>query len=719
MKMKISTFLLLVTCILFYSGATAYDLNEHPRIFISKSQLPVLAKNAEGKLENEYRQIKALADRTVEQGLKRVTNRFSPPIALVCCGIIYLVERELGNDSGKYANAIKEYWGDGEVLNMEGDGFFGFHGMLYDWIYDALSDEERKIYGDQLGQWLRYYTDTPEITLRNGHWWYNQTWGPAHLNTPNTRDGITPKLFVALALKDAGTVHESDAKQFLDSWNTRVPAECIPAFDEMGGVWSESMGHGGYGPVVVIPWAFESWRTATGENLFSKFAPTGYLPEMTLWAVHTTVPFANHTAWIDDNNASPPRAFSRVAPILAARYKDPVAQAASEEGASEGWSRIPWEHFLFYNPKIKSSSPEKEKYELAYHFKGAGHIYMREKWNDPNSTWAFFGAGPFFAGHSRDDEGHFMISKKGYLVLRVGGMGHNDRDYYAGGSLAFNIVTIFDADEQFRRTEPGQKEGVKNENDGGMIRYLYSSNRRIDRAEIKSYHHNKNFTYAAADLSKAYSPHKVDEVTRQFFYLRGDKEFFIIFDRIGATKTSYPKHWFLHIPGEPKIDGKETILTPGHVFTYNGNTATWLSDPAGEKNVLSTGRARAFFTTLLPKNPVITKRGGEGHDMWGHPNEPTAQYNHSSKDNRRKLPIVPWRLEIEAPQGDKSTCFLNVIEIGEENENAMTGLELIEQDESYGVKINISGKPVEIMFSNKGNLSARVKMGNKKQQILN
>ena len=52
---------------------------------------------------------------------------------------------------------------------------------------------------------------------------------------------------------------------------------------------------------------------------------------------------------------------------------------------------------------------------------------MRSAWNDPNATWAFFGAGPKFAGHSRDDEGHFLIAKKGYLVLRAGGQGHNDR----------------------------------------------------------------------------------------------------------------------------------------------------------------------------------------------------------------------------------------------------------------------------------------------------
>jgi hypothetical protein len=91
---------------------------------------------------------------------------------------------------------------------------------------------------------------------------------------------------------------------------------------------------------------------------------------------------------------------------------------------------------------------------------------MRSSWNDPDATWAFFGCGPQYAGHSRDDEGHFLICKRGALVSRQGGQGHNDSDYYAGGSLIFNIVTIFDPNEKFRRDRG-------NENDGGLLRHVY------------------------------------------------------------------------------------------------------------------------------------------------------------------------------------------------------------------------------------------------------
>jgi len=438
---------------------------------------------------------------------------------------------------------------------------------------------------------------------------------------------------------------------------------------------------------------------------------------MTRWAVYLTVPFADHTAWIDDNRARNLGTFARVAPILAARYRDPVANWISDKSASKGWNSIPWNRFLSYDPSVKPASPAQENYPLAYHFTGAGHVYMRSAWDDPDATWAFFGAGPKFAGHSRDDEGHFLIARKGWLALRAGGPGHNDWDYYAGGSLAFNIVTIYNPDEQFRRVKPGDPNGVKNENDGGMIRYVYSAHTRDDRAEIVAYDHGPEYTYAAADLSLGYSHEKVREVTRQFFYLRGEREFFIVFDRIRATSEKFPRHFFLHMPSEPSVSGEENVIVPGHVFSYTGNTATWLSDPAGEEGLLSSGKSRAFMTTLLPEGAAITKRGGKGHEFWGHPDEPTAQYNHTGRQSHLP-PIVPWRLEVESPGKTLHDFFLHVIEIGDESQSSATKVSLLDQGVYQGARLEIAGRPVEVLFATEGILTARVRIGDQEEKVL-
>jgi len=712
----------------FQAAGRAFEIGEHPRIFINKQSLSELAARAggEGMLADDYALIKAEADYFVQKkALKKPTSQWHPPYDMISAALAYLVERELGNENAEaYARAVVDVWGTGIILSNLGNQHFGNYAIIYDWIYDAMTEEERQKFGKYLGGWLYWYTNTPEITLKWGGWLYNQTWGPAHLNVGNTRDGITPKLFVALALYGAGTDHDEAATRFLDSWEQRIPPECIPRFDQIGGVWSESFGHGSYGPTKVIPWAFEAWRSATGQNWFELGSPTTYLKEMNKWAVHLTVPFDNKTAPIDDNSGGDlSEAWITVGPILGARYSDPVANYVSsgyERARQSGsWYYVPFHRFAIYDPGVESRTPGQVGWPTARLFTGAGHVYMRSKWDDPEATWAFFGAGPWYANHSRDDEGHFLIAKKGWLVLRAGGQGHNDNEYYSGGSLVYNIVTIFDPKENFARLSPGEDRlasgGTKNERDGGMIRLVYSGDHQTvkQRGHITAFKHGRRYTYAAADLSAAYRRSKVSEVTRQFLYLRGSREFFLIFDRIDATSAEFPKTWFLHMPGEPEVAGTETVLTAGHVYSYtDADAVTWLSDPAGSGSVLSTGRSRAFLKTVLPPAAVVTKRGGEGHQFWGHPHEPTARYNHEGSRSSR-TPIVPWRLEVEAPLGATRDYFLHVLEIGEEDDSEMSEVTLIEQDTTLaGVRIvPASGSAVEVLFSRRGKMTAQVKFG--------
>lgn len=181
---------------------TAYELKPHPRIFVAPNGAKILAARAAGPLRSTYDEIKTPASRAVAEGIQK--PRADTPQELMSLGICYLVERESGRDGKAHAGAVKAFWGDGAILSRAPNGPFGYYAIVYDWIFDSLSPDERVRYGNALGQWLRWYTDTPEITLRNGGWWYNQTWGPAHLGTRNTRDGITPKLMVALAIARRG-----------------------------------------------------------------------------------------------------------------------------------------------------------------------------------------------------------------------------------------------------------------------------------------------------------------------------------------------------------------------------------------------------------------------------------------------------------------------------------------------------------------------------------
>jgi len=724
--MKNTAFLIVTILLLAKSLVAEYQLGPHPRIFLTPARVTRLAEQVRqpGRAADDYALVKAEADRLVSQkALRNLNSVWHLQTDMFCACLAYLVERELGNDSAAvYARAVLEVWGDGLVLSNLGKGQFGNFALAYDWLYDAMTAEQRKRYGDYLSGWLTYYTVTPEIVLQYGGWLYNKTWGPFHLGTQDARDAITAKLFVALAINGAGTVGEEQSRRFLDSWERRIPADCIPVFDMAGGAWPESMGHGSYGPTKTVPWAFEAWRTATGQDWFGLGAPNSFLKEMNRWAVYLTVPFTDLPAYIDDNTdpAVLPTEWEWTAPILGARYRDPVANYISRRLDTDYWYRVPWLRLIAYDDSISSKSPGQAGWPTARLFGGAGHVYLRSRWDDPDATWAFFGAGPWYADHSRDDEGHFLIAKKGWLVLRSGGAGHNDNDYYAGGSLAFNLVTVFDPAEQFRRTDPGAEAvaagATRNERDGGLIRHVYEGppDQKKERGHITAYKHGSSYTYAAADLTDGYDRSKVAQITRQFLYLRRPAEFFVVFDRVEAVNPDLAKHWFLHVPSEPAVAGAGSEVVAGHVYTSdNPGYLTWVSSPAGDDNLMLTqGRSRAFLTSLLPRGSRLTRRGGEGHDYWGHPEEPSAQYNHTGSQSQRP-PVAPWRIEVQAAKGHRRDYFLHVFEITDEAVLERSAVSLVEPDSQHaGVEIRTKdGGLAEVIFSLEGEMSARVKFG--------
>lgn len=692
------------------SGDESFEISKtHPRILINSETLKELAKNCIGPLAKEYAELKSNADRAVKTGqIKYIDNKWATPTDLLACGMVYLIERENGNpNAAKYAQPVIKCWGDGSRISNKENSAFGYHALAYDWIFDALTEEQRKQFGDALGGWLTWYTDKAEITLRGGHWEYNQTWGVNVMNVMHARDAIVQKLFISLAITGAGTSHEKKAQQFLNSWNTRIPRDCIPAFDAMGGSWAESHGHGGYGPIAVIPWSFEAWHTATGKNWFELGEPSTYLKEMSRWLTYLRVPHTGRHAFIDDGGGSVWSGFHASAPVVAKSLNDPLAQAVTNGAFAAGrykggsiWQR------LLVNPNLAEKTPKEMKLPLGYLLQGAGHVFMRSHWDDPNATWAFFGAGRHVAGHQHDDEGHFLIARQGGLVTKGGGKGAgNDSDHYWGGSLAFNLLTIFDPDEKFRRNK-------KNENDGGFQRLVYN-NSKVERGRIVAFQHNQEFTYAAADITKAYSSNKAKEVTRQFIYLRnsqrGGDEYFVVFDRVHSANPDFAKHFILHMPEEPQVSGEAKEIVPGHVYEHTGESlvSTWVSMPqdSGEKlPVLSTGKSRMFLKTVLPEQNVITKRGGNGHKNWGHPLEPTAQYDHHNA-GRDQGPVSNWRLEVAAPKA-KRNFFLHVFQITHEGAKEMANVKLIEKERFVAISVDNTWK---VAFAKTGILSGKIK----------
>ena len=655
----------------------------HPRVTITPQLVREMAVKVGGSFADEYR----IMTETARLGPRGMDSQWGVPGAFMEAGLAWLIERELGRDGRPYAEKVLELWRQPAFQKAGLGRHFGWQGLLFDWLYDAMTPGERTRFGALLAEWVATWWNDGTVNIPRDGWWYNQHWGPDHLDEPHNRVALTSKLFISAAVLENAGRFDGAVRRNLATFRERFLADGLPALEEMGGVWSESTGHGSYGPLLTAPLGLQAAATALGLDSWQASGPHGFAREFIPAAVYTLMPHNLKMAWIDDSGSGYPTQQCRCAPLFALHYRDGVARWLSDLALARHWLRSSrtghdevWERIAWLPADVPAVSPHKAGWPLAFHFRGAGHVYMLGAWDDPNATWAFFGAGPSYAGHSRDDEGHFLICKRGQLVNRSGGQGSNDDCYYTGGSLVYNIVTVYHPDERVRRGEHN---------------------------DATAQHHDAK-----------------RQVTRQFLYLRGEVECFVIFDRVESTAAELPKIWFLHLPTEPVIAGAAEVKVPEHVIAYEGDTASWVSGLAGDTGHLSSGTSYARLQTLAPTPARLTKRGGAGHDFWGHPCNPEAQYNHTldsqgaDQESYRRPPYSPWRLEVEPTTQRERDYFLNVLFVGGDGGDGISArAQRIDQADRIGARIPLGERTATVWFDLAGPCGATLTIAHGKETL--
>jgi hypothetical protein len=662
----------------------------HPRIFLTKEEIPALVERCKpgGPVAEEYAAIKQLIDSAIVE--KRAVNGAGLPS--LC--IVYQVEKARGADARKYVDYLtKGLWGTdgkgggsslqpGRQWYPEGtgtilDGFMGGNGcwfawdaMTYDWFFDALTPDERSLYGDLIGRWLHSFMglkpeQPAEITLQWGNYIYNQTWAPcegAGWGNYYGRDGVGSKTLVALAISGAGTKYEDAARQWLTSYGTKVPTEFIPYVEKMGGAWPEGPGHGS-AACQSMTLSLAAWRSATGQDLLADFREGG-LRELAWWPLLAAMPHNRSWAHINDTGAGMVDRIAgftaRVAPLLARTYHQPEAQWMAFNYTTSAEQRG-WPFVLWYDPQVPTAKPA--ELPLAHLFKGTGETYMVSDWSGPDATWAYFVSGPQFIGYESDEDGSFQMYKGGGLAMRGG------TDRYTGTrSPSMNTVLIYN---------PEEKVGARERNDGGTLPGAGSPPAPEPRGSIVAYEHRPEYTYACADLTKAYSPTKVASYSRQLLYLRSEPECFVVYDRVASTKPEFPKVWLLHLMNEPVLyagDAPAAKGSTGEGFATSADAdraiaSTFTPDSNPEKNgrgmFLSSGFGALLCQTLLPEKPRLTKRGGPGFDNWGCPYNPADSKNFGpaqpTGEGSALLDRSWWRLEVEPSESSAGTEFLHIL----------------------------------------------------------
>jgi hypothetical protein len=194
------------------------------------------------------------------------------------------------------------------------------------------------------------------------------------------------------------------------------------------------------------------------------------------------------------------------------------------------------------------------------------------------------------------------------------------------------------------------------------------------------------YDYALGDASNAYSRDKVKKFTREVLYLPATDLLFV-FDHVVSVDPSFRKTWLLHGVNQPSVDTDDGKGTASTKEFKNASTFRFRE-----------GSGELLVHSLLPRERLITRRGGPGADFfcpgdelggaWGSgenwrlepqegsalPEDPKlrrmwktfwgADFARIQPSNRKNVVSGAWRIEVSPVAPAEEDFFLHVFEIG-------------------------------------------------------
>ncbi|HOM82946.1 MAG: hypothetical protein GX785_06630 [Armatimonadetes bacterium] len=693
--------LLAVICLVYCSIAaaaaepglpewTAKIRMDHPRLFFNRDTWPAVRERALGPEKKWYEQYKRRVDKLQEEigGLADPPRDLGPQAAWAA--FVYLMTGERPYlDLAKKALEISLRFYEKCYEERKAVNWYSttrVHAvMAWDWLYNDLTEAERKEYFSRLVQVLhKVYTAKPPIYRESlsGH-------------TTGFYGVTNCKWFVGLAGLGSG-IEEALVREWL-VWgyneNMKMLAHRKRACGDDGGSASPTLGYafGAY------PWSeqnfFYTWLSATGENIAPEWPHSAWLANYVLWnwiaaeraprefgwgdTPHTTNTMPHYELYTHMANIR--HLYGKVAPEAAALARHLQEMLPHKEYAGN-WFIYP---FLLTDLDKSPEAFHPERLPAARHFESLGQIFMRSG-TGPEDTYCLFTAGGILSQHRHYDALSFIIYHRGYLALDSGTRydefvnGEHLANYYAQ-TVAHNCVLVHQPGEPPARYWGGTVIA----NHGGQHRQLGS--------EVKAFETNDRYVYVAGDATASYLhgpvkregqpdlPEKVSLVTRQLVFLM--PKHFVVFDRVVATDPSYRKEWLLHTAHEPVIAGKQ--------FRADHE------------------EGRLFCRTLLPEDAVLTPVGGSGREFWA------AGRNWEIKADKLKpeqlAMMGQWRVEVSPGAARAEDHFLHVLQVGDQQLSAMDPVEVIREGDAVGARVRVGETTWEVLFNTKGDLGGRIR----------
>ena len=564
----------------------------------------------------------------------------------------------------------------------------------YDWIFEALSDEDRRSIVTSLVKHVE------EVQPASGKPWIIRR------NVGGVESGFysVRSLLWYSGLAAFGDGYCDDlAKSHLER-GYELERQMVTFRADLSGD-DGALAHGTPGYTMgAYPWAhfnfFHTYWSAVGENPAAEFKALAYFPNWIWWnrIEREGQPTRPHCFGYGDgqhqSNLLPVGSlfehmsqymhFYRDVDPDAARLAATLRALAPNRTLDGTWPMYPFILAAGADVKPFTDGEIAARRIGARHFPDVGQFFLRSG-RSPDSAYCLYTAGSRTTMHKHMDEGNFVIYKGGFLALDSGSRGFetdtNLRYYYAQ-TVAHNCVLVHRPGEKMpdhwglASDEPAAKF-----NDGGQ---------RLGAAKVLAFETNPDFTYIASDLTETYGK-KCTACVRQFVHLQPDV--FVVYDRVVAADPAYRKEWLLHTHAEPSVDGR-VVRT-------------------------DSGEGRLVCETLLPTAPEIVKVGGPGKEFWSNGKnwELHPKFLDSAAKTAQKDGMGPfwgnWRFSVSPSTESAEDRFLHVLTVGKAvSLSAPVRAKLLVRDEREGTVIDLpDGRQVALVFNRSGEVGGRIKLG--------
>jgi heparin/heparan-sulfate lyase len=650
--------------------------DDHPRLFFNEGSWPAVKARAVGEESATFKDMRSRVDELVatqididDYGTQAAESAF---VFLVTGNRDYLrltkklLATSIGHYHKCYADQKSVNWYSFSRINAW---------AAYDWIFDYLSEDERK----EMGQAFLRAVEQVQPTRERKSFPRENWLGPI--------SGFygTPGLlwYAGLATYGEG-INDELAESFLTkgySLYIRLLEHRSFAASDDGGSASGALNYA----LAAYPWAefnfFHTFKSATGVDIAADWPYVAYLPAYIFWnwlpggrefgygdAYHTTNQIRVRS--LNLHLSQIVQFYAESLPECGEFAKWFLDQVPREEHSSFPFSRF----LLTAMPDVKAAENPAARMPMARHFERMGQTFMRSG-SGPDDTYALFTAGGVLEMHKQYDHNNFVIYKKGFLALDTGTRpqpGLHLSHYYCR-TVAHNCVLIRMPNEKMPRywgERAPEEEDLPFPNDGGQ--------REVLGSRVVAFETHPDYSYVAGDATDTYSKEKCRLALRQFLFLPPD--FFVIFDRVVSTQADYPKTWLLHSASEPRLRGDEFRCE------YEGG--------------------RLYGRTLLPEEPRLKKIGGPGKQFWSDGRNWPLPKGYQTPD---ELPLLgQWRVEVSPGEKSKTDFFLHLIQVGEKGASNTVRSERISEQRQVGLHFESGSNRWRILFGTAGTPSGNV-----------